>query len=160
VVTADAVTALRLAGTSTGGAAIGRAARWFTRARRMDGSMPGRDSEGGTAGTAAAAETLAALGLARSRTARSCVRWLAEHQNPDGGWGGPDGSRADDTAAALAGLLSSPAQEAAVQRAARWLLRSQNPDGLWTSPGTGDISTTSRVLQVLSDFQMVLGARA
>jgi squalene-hopene/tetraprenyl-beta-curcumene cyclase len=160
VVTADAVTALRLAGTSTGGPAIGRAARWFARARRMDGSMPGRDSEGGTAGTAAAAETLAALGLGRSRTVRSCVRWLAEHQNPDGGWGGPEGSRADDTAAALAGLMTSPSQEAAVQRGARWLLRSQTPDGLWTSPGTGDISTTSRVLSVLIDLQVGLGVQA
>ena len=80
------------------------------------------------------------------------VRWLEEHQNPDGGWGedlrsyadpawhGHGASTASQTAWALLALLATDANTTAVDRGIAWLIETQRPDGGWDEElytGTG-----------------------
>src|SRR5439155_11347537 len=104
-------------------------------------------------GTGAALPALAALGVAAEdpRMTRA-VRWLEEHQNPDGGWGedirsytdrrwrGRGASTASQTAWALLALLASDARGDAARRGVDWLVSTQRSDGTWDEPwftGTG-----------------------
>ena len=82
---------------------------------------------------------------------RRGVRWLLDHQNPDGGWGesiasyedvsqrGVGDSTASQTAWALMGLLAGGHFDIpAVRRGMRWLLDEQDADGTWAQgPWTG-----------------------
>jgi squalene-hopene/tetraprenyl-beta-curcumene cyclase len=136
VMTAHAVTALRLAGGLEAGApAIARAVSWFTKAQRGDGGVPCLWYRGLTAGTGCVLDALGGLRLAHTETARRCRDWLLAHQHPDGGWG--DGERSassvEETAWALLGLLGGgvPADHLAVQRGVAWLVDRQRADGLW-----------------------------
>jgi squalene-hopene/tetraprenyl-beta-curcumene cyclase len=79
------------------------------------------------------------------------VRWLLDHQNPDGGWGesiasyedvsqrGVGDSTASQTAWALMGLLAGGHFDIpAVRRGMRWLLDKQDAEGTWAQgPWTG-----------------------
>ena len=62
------------------------------------------------------------------------MRWLLEHQEPDGSWFGRWGiNHVYGTGAAVPGLIAAgvPPQSAPVRRAVRWLERHQNEDGGW-----------------------------
>jgi squalene-hopene/tetraprenyl-beta-curcumene cyclase len=105
-------------------------------------------------GTGAVVPALIAAGTDPSApTIRRAVRWLTEHQNPDGGWGedlrsyrhrswaGRGSSTASQTAWALLALLAAGehAREP-VRRGVRWLVDTQRSDGTWDEPeftGTG-----------------------
>jgi squalene-hopene/tetraprenyl-beta-curcumene cyclase len=80
------------------------------------------------------------------------VRWLEDHQNPDGGWGedcrsyddpgwvGRGDSTASQTAWALLALDAAGERSEALRRGVRWLISTQQPDGSWDEPqftGTG-----------------------
>jgi squalene-hopene/tetraprenyl-beta-curcumene cyclase len=83
---------------------------------------------------------------------RRAVRWLEEHQNPDGGWGedcrsyrdpawiGRGESTASQTAWAVLALLAAEERTPAVERGVAWLVERQTADGTWDEPqytGTG-----------------------
>ncbi len=68
----------------------------------------------------------------------TCLPFLLEAQNEDGGWGFHAGSisRAEPSAWALIALLESafdPSHEGAASRAIRFLCAAQLPDGSWSS---------------------------
>jgi squalene-hopene/tetraprenyl-beta-curcumene cyclase len=80
------------------------------------------------------------------------VRWLAEHQNADGGWGedprsyddeqwiGRGASTASQTAWALLALHAAGERSQPLARGVQWLIATQRPDGSWDEPhytGTG-----------------------
>ena len=86
------------------------------------------------------------------RAVRRAVRWLEQHQNPDGGWGedcrsyrepewiGRGESTASQTAWALLALLAAGERSPAVERGVAWLVERQTDDGTWDEPwftGTG-----------------------
>ncbi len=84
--------------------------------------------------TAHTIEMLAALGLDNGEAAQAGVRWLLEHQEPDGSWFGRWGiNHVYGTGAAVPGLLAAGVrpQSGPVRRAVRWLERHQNEDGGW-----------------------------
>ena len=62
-------------------------------------------------------------------------RWLAENQNPDGGWGLVPGrasmTEATATAALGMGRVDTTAARTSVRRALDWLRTRQQPDGSW-----------------------------
>jgi squalene-hopene/tetraprenyl-beta-curcumene cyclase len=121
--------------------------------QEADGSWFGRWGANYIYGTGAALPALAALGEAPDGSAtRRGVRWLEEHQNPDGGWGedlrsydnpalaGRGKSTASQTGWALMALLAAKERSAAVQRGIAWLIDNQRADGGWDEEqytGTG-----------------------
>jgi squalene-hopene/tetraprenyl-beta-curcumene cyclase len=84
--------------------------------------------------TAHVVEMLAARGLAAEPPCQRGVRWLLEHQEPDGSWFGRWGCNyvygvgAVVPALVAAGIAPS---DPAVQRAVAWLEQHQNDDGGW-----------------------------
>ena len=132
---------------------IERARQWLLAEQEADGSWYGRWGANYIYGTAAALPALAALGEAPEGSAtRRAVKWLEEHQNPDGGWGedlrsydnpalaGRGTSTASQTGWALMALLAAKERSPAVQRGIAWLIDNQREDGGWDEEqytGTG-----------------------
>ncbi len=134
--------------------AIGRALRWVEGMQSSDGGWAAFDADNTLAlvrelpfldfgevidepsadVTAHTVEMLGVLGLDETPAARSGVRWLVEHQEPDGSWFGRWGiNHVYGTGAALPGLIAAgvdPA-DACIRRAVSWLERHQNEDGGW-----------------------------
>jgi squalene-hopene/tetraprenyl-beta-curcumene cyclase len=139
VMTSHVITALRLAaGLTSADEPVGRAVRWLGRVQRADGSVPCLWYRGDTAGTAAALEALAGLGLGNQGTAGRCRQWLLRQQNADGGWGDGHGagSTSEETAWALTALLAAGEQPGSggnggADGGALWLASHRRPDGLW-----------------------------
>ena len=121
--------------------------------QETDGSWFGRWGANYIYGTAAALPALAALGEAPDGFAmRRAVKWLEDHQNPDGGWGedlrsyddrtlaGRGKSTASQTGWALMALLAAKERSTAVDRGIAWLIDNQRADGGWDEAeytGTG-----------------------
>ncbi len=122
-------------------------------AQEKDGSWFGRWGVNHVYGTGAAVPALVAAGIpAHGPVIRRAVRWLEEHQNPDGGWGedirsytdprwiGRGTSTASQTAWALLALVAAGALTGAAERGVDFLVRTQRADGSWDEPqftGTG-----------------------
>jgi squalene-hopene/tetraprenyl-beta-curcumene cyclase len=127
--------------------------RWLLDAQESDGSWFGRWGCNHVYGTGAVVPALIATGLPADHPAiRRAVRWLHEHQNPDGGWGedirsytdaewrGRGESTPSQTAWALLALLACDPADDAVERGVSWLVRAQLADGGWDETlytGTG-----------------------
>ena len=84
--------------------------------------------------TAHTLEMLGTLGLGDRDCAQRGVRWLLDHQEPDGSWYGRWGvNHVYGTGAAVPGLIAAgvdPAREC-IRGAVRWLQEHQNEDGGW-----------------------------
>ncbi len=79
-------------------------------------------------------ETLGLLGRADQPAVQRGVRWLIEHQEPDGSWFGRWGvNHLYGTGAVVPGLVAAGVDPAhpSIRRAVRWLLEHQNEDGGW-----------------------------
>jgi squalene-hopene/tetraprenyl-beta-curcumene cyclase len=138
-------------------AAVGRSnpagLEWLLGAQERDGSWFGRWGVNHVYGTGAAVPALVAAGVRTGdEPIRRAVRWLEEHQNPDGGWGedcrsyddpswiGRGESSASQTAWALLALHAAGERSGAIRRGVDWLVDTQLPDGTWEEPmftGTG-----------------------
>ena len=126
---------------------------WLLSEQEPDGSWFGRWGVNHVYGTGAAVPALVADGVApKHLPVRRAVRWLEQHQNPDGGWGedcrsyrdpawiGRGESTASQTAWALLALLAADERTPAVERGVAWLVDRQTADGTWDEPqytGTG-----------------------
>ncbi len=133
--------------------AVDRGVRWLLRAQEDDGSWFGRWGANHVYGTGAVVPALVAAGLATGDpVVRKAVAWLADHQNPDGGWGedlrsyrdhsqrGRGPSNASQTAWALLALLAGGERSEAARRGVAYLVATQREDGSWDEPwftGTG-----------------------
>ena len=130
-----------------------RGVDWLLAEQQPDGSWFGRWGVNHVYGTGAAVPALVGAGLSRqAEPIRQAVRWLAEHQNADGGWGedcrsyddpawvGRGASTASQTAWALLALHAAGERSLVVRRGIRWLVDNQRADGSWDEPqytGTG-----------------------
>jgi squalene-hopene/tetraprenyl-beta-curcumene cyclase len=130
-----------------------RGVRWLIQAQEVDGSWFGRWGANHLYGTGAVVPALIAAGLPASDAAiGAAIRWLENHQNPDGGWGedlrsyrdsswiGEGASTASQTAWALLALQAAGQRSSVAERGVRWLVDAQQPDGSWDEPqftGTG-----------------------
>jgi squalene-hopene/tetraprenyl-beta-curcumene cyclase len=137
----------------TPGVPLDRGIDWLLATQEKDGSWFGRWGVNHLYGTGAAVPALVAAGIpARGPVVRRAVRWLEEHQNPDGGWGedirsytdprwiGRGTSTASQTAWALLALIAAGALTGAAERGVEFLVRTQRSDGTWDEPqftGTG-----------------------
>ncbi len=131
-----------------------RGIRFIRGLQEKDGSWWGRWGVNYIYGTWSVLRGLIGIGEdPRADYIQAAVRWLKEHQNPDGGWGetcasyedcslrGKGESTASQTAWAIMGLLvcgeeNSPEVKAGIA----YLLRTQQPDGSWEEKhftGTG-----------------------
>ncbi|MFL6137524.1 MAG: squalene--hopene cyclase [Frankiaceae bacterium] len=127
---------------------------WLLREQEDDGSWFGRWGANHVYGTGAAVPALVEAGYpATHPSIRRAVRWLAGHQNADGGWGedlrsyrdpawrGRGESTASQTAWALLALVAAgEAASPAARRGVEHLVRTQRADGTWDEPwftGTG-----------------------
>jgi squalene-hopene/tetraprenyl-beta-curcumene cyclase len=138
---------------SSPGVARDRGVDWLLAAQEKGGSWFGRWGVNHVYGTGAAVPALVAAGIpACGPVIRAAVRWLEEHQNPDGGWGedirsytdprwiGRGTSTASQTAWALLALLAAGSLSGAAERGIEFLVRTQRADGTWDEPqftGTG-----------------------
>jgi squalene-hopene/tetraprenyl-beta-curcumene cyclase len=122
--------------------------------QEKDGAWYGRWGVNYLYGTGLVLPSLAAAGEGMNQEyIRRAVRWLEDHQNPDGGWGetcrsyedpaarGQGASTASQTAWALIGLLAAgEASTVAVRRGIDYLLYSRQDNGAWLEQaftGTG-----------------------
>jgi squalene-hopene/tetraprenyl-beta-curcumene cyclase len=128
---------------------------WLWRAQEPDGSWFGRWGANYVYGIGAALPAAVAAGVsAQDHRLRTAVRWLAGHQNADGGWGedlrsytdpaawsGRGASTASQTAWALLALQAAGERgSAATERGLEFLAETQSPEGSWPEPyftGTG-----------------------
>ncbi|GAA2353884.1 squalene--hopene cyclase [Saccharopolyspora halophila] len=151
-VTAHVVEALAVLGEQD--QVVWRGVKWLLHNQEADGSWFGRWGANHVYGTGAAVPALVAAGVDPGhRAVRDAVRWLEEHQNPDGGWGedlrsyddpawiGRGDSTASQTGWALLALLAAGRRDTEpVRRAISYLARTQRADGGWDEPqftGTG-----------------------
>ncbi|MFD0684416.1 squalene--hopene cyclase [Actinomadura fibrosa] len=84
--------------------------------------------------TASAVESLAGAGPEYEAAVRDGVRWLLDHQEPDGSWPGQWGcNHLYGTTRALHALVAAgvPHGDARVRKAVAWLYSRQNGDGGW-----------------------------
>jgi energy-coupling factor transport system substrate-specific component len=145
------VLALRAAGVSAGRATV----RWLVSAHNGDGGFglaPASASESDMTG--ASLQALAAVGRARSATAKRAVAWLRTNQNDDGGFGQFRGrsSNAQSTAYAVQGLVAANAGGAALTRALAYLRGLQRRDGsvaYSSSSGQTPVWVTAQALMAL-----------
>jgi squalene-hopene/tetraprenyl-beta-curcumene cyclase len=131
-----------------------RGVRWLVDQQESAGSWFGRWGVNHIYGTGAALPALIAAGMdPEDPRIQRALRWLAECQNEDGGWGedprsyddpawiGRGPSTASQTAWALLALhAAGRADSDAGRRGVAWLLASQRQDGGWDEPqytGTG-----------------------
>jgi squalene-hopene/tetraprenyl-beta-curcumene cyclase len=131
-----------------------RGVKWLLDAQEDRGSWFGRWGANHIYGTGAVVPALVAAGVSPADPViRRAVAWLAQCQNPDGGWGedlrsyrdpawiGKGDSTASQTAWALLALLAAGERgSSTVERGVRWLADTQRPDGTWDEPqftGTG-----------------------
>jgi squalene-hopene/tetraprenyl-beta-curcumene cyclase len=137
----------------TPGEPLDRGIDWLFTSQEKDGSWFGRWGVNHVYGTGAAVPALVAAGIpAGGPVIRKAVRWLEEHQNPDGGWGedlrsytdprwvGRGTSTASQTAWALLALIAAGSLSGAAERGIEFLVRTQRADGTWDEPqftGTG-----------------------
>ncbi len=133
---------------------IHRGLDYLEKSQEADGAWYGRWGVNYLYGTGLVLPSLKAAGADMAQEyIRKSIRWLKEHQNPDGGWGescrtyddpgwwGRGESTASQTAWALLGLLASgEARSDAVQRGILYLLNTRQGDGSWREQaftGTG-----------------------
>jgi squalene-hopene/tetraprenyl-beta-curcumene cyclase len=130
-----------------------RGVQWLIDRQEPGGSWFGRWGVNHVYGTGAAVPALIAAGVdPRQACIRRAVRWLAAHQNADGGWGedprsyddeqwiGRGASTASQTAWALLALHAAGERSQALTRGVQWLIATQRADGSWDEPhytGTG-----------------------
>ena len=142
-----------LAATGGGGEAVARGVSHLLANQEPDGSWFGRWGANLVYGTGAALPALRAAGVGADHPAvRQAVRFLAQTQNEDGGWGedlrsytdpgwrARGESTASQTAWALLALEAAEAGSEAIDRGVRWLAEHQRGDGSWDEPyytGTG-----------------------
>jgi squalene-hopene/tetraprenyl-beta-curcumene cyclase len=133
-------------------AAIDRAAHWVTGMQSRDGGWGAFDVDNCRAilrdlpfcdfgevidppsadVTAHAVEMYARLGRAQDPVVQRGVRWLLDHQEPDGSWFGRWGvNYVYGTGAVVPALVAAgvPRGDPAIGRAVDWLVRHQNADG-------------------------------
>ena len=133
---------------------VRRALAYLRREQQADGCWFGRWGVNYVYGTGAVLPALRAVGEDMGQDyVRKAVRWLADHQNEDGGWGETCASYADpglrgqgpstpsQTAWALLALLAAGQESSeAVRRGIAYLAEAQRRDGSWDEPyftGTG-----------------------
>jgi len=141
-------------GLRVGHPAVDRGCRYLRETQEADGAWFGRWGVNYIYGTWQAIEGLAAVGVSPADPAiRSAADWLADHQQPGGGWGESPESYADrawagrgeptasQTAWAVAGLVAAGrASSKEVESGVRWLRRRQAVGGSWEETqftGTG-----------------------
>ena len=134
--------------------AIQDALAYLRKEQEEDGPWFGRWGVNYVYGTGAVLPALEALGADMTAPeVQRAVRWLADHQNPDGGWGescasyadpslrGKGPSTASQTAWALMALMAAGQwRSPALERGLEYLARTQREDGTWDEPwftGTG-----------------------
>jgi squalene-hopene/tetraprenyl-beta-curcumene cyclase len=130
-----------------------RGVEWLRGAQEADGSWFGRWGANHVYGTGAVVPALIAAGVSpRDPQIDLARRWLAQHQNTDGGWGedlrsyrddawrGRGESTASQTAWALLALLAMGERGDVTERGLQFLVETQRADGAWDEPwftGTG-----------------------
>ncbi len=146
--------ALGRVGYRVGHATVDRGCDYLRARQEHDGSWFGRWGVNYIYGTWQAIEGLTAVGVADDEPAvTAAADWLADHQQPGGGWGESPESYADrawagrgeptpsQTAWALAGLVAAGRGDSeAVEHGTAWLLARQHGDGSWEETaftGTG-----------------------
>jgi len=154
-VTAHVLEALGLLGWPRSHPVVGKGLRYLLLEQEKDGSWFGRWGVNYIYGTCAALCALKSLGegMRQDRFIKA-AKWLADHQNSDGGWGESCASYMDDsfrgrgpstpsqTAWAIMGLLcvGDPRFDNCVIRGIEYLVKNQLDNGTWEEPwytGTG-----------------------
>ena len=138
--TALSVCSLLEAGVSADDPSIKRACEWLISVQNGDGGWPfsGVDFPGlpsDADDTALSALALIKAGYGGSEAVSKGVRWLIEHQRPDGGWGtyvpGAGDVGCVSITAHAAEALKEAGREGEAEKALNWLERSADPNGSW-----------------------------
>ena len=146
--TAHVLEALARLDYPTDSQAVQAALAYLRKEQEEDGPWFGRWGVNYVYGTGAVLPALEALGADMTAPeVRQAVRWLAAHQNPDGGWGescasyadpslrGKGPSTASQTAWALMALMAAGEwRHPALERGLGYLARTQREDGTWDEP--------------------------
>jgi squalene-hopene/tetraprenyl-beta-curcumene cyclase len=153
-VTAHVVEMLGKLGYTAKSSPVTKALKYLRSEQEEDGCWFGRWGVNYIYGTGAVLPALEAVGENMTQPyIERAVKWLTEHQNPDGGWGescasyadpnlrGHGPSTASQTAWALLGLLAAgETSHPATRRGVEYLVRMQKEEGCWDEPqftGTG-----------------------